>query len=157
MTEDEALLLSGEDWIEIVSVAAEEAALNPGRLFRLDPVNPNDVLAGKLIAVVLRSARATLEAPDRRSRSVLYGQTLREAIVLALEATSGHPEFVREKMGTIENLVDALNKLATDHHERYGSREWLFLFEILLDSLLEGVDLPELTDAAAREFLKGIA
>ena len=155
MEADTNLLLSGDDWLEIVKVTAEEIAANPARLFRLNPADPEDVLAAKLISSILKSAGAIIETPDLQGKTVLFGKTLREAIIIVLRATSGNSQAAREQLDKIEKLIKKLNEFVAQNYLRYGNKEWLRLFRILLSVLLDGKDIPDLTEETANELLKG--
>ncbi|UCG13235.1 MAG: hypothetical protein JSU72_01720 [Deltaproteobacteria bacterium] len=155
MKEDTNLLLTGDDWLEIAKVAAEEAATNPVRLFRLNPANPGDVLAAKLISVILKSAGAIIETPELQGKTVLFGKTLREAIIIVLRATSGNSQAAQEHLEKIEKLTTNLNGFVATNHLQYGNKEWLRLFRILLSPLLEGKGIPDLTAETANELLQG--
>ena len=154
MTADEHLLLSGDDWIEIVRAVADEAAMNPARLFALDPADPDDVLAGKLISTLLASGSAILGAPDVGHRTVLFGKTLREATIILVSASAGNPEGAREHLDDISELLNGLNTVVAENHQRYGSKEWLRLFAILLSSTLDGTPLPALTEDHIHDLLE---
>jgi len=155
MKEDKNLLLTGEDWIQIVKTAADEAATNPARLFQLNPDDPNYLLAAELISVVLKSAGEILKVPDLKDKTVLFGKTLREAIIVVLRVTSGNPQDAQKALTQIENLVKEINILVARNHNRFGSKEWLRLFRVLLGALLEGKSVPELTEESANDLLKG--
>ena len=155
MKADTKLLLSGNDWLEIVKAAAEEVAANPARLFRLNPADPENVLAAKLISVILKSAAAIIETPDLQGKTVLFGKTLREAIIIVLRATSGNPQAVQEHLDKIEKLIKKLNEFVAQNHLQYGNKEWLRLFRILFSALLDGKDIVDLTEETANELLKG--
>ncbi len=154
MKADAHLLLTGDDWIEIVRAVAEEAAMNPARLFALDPADPHDVLAGKLISALLVSGSAILGAPDLSNRTVLFGKTLREATIVLVRASAGNPQGARERLDDIRELVSGLNTAVAENHQRYGAREWLRLFEILLSSTLDGTPLPALTQDTIDDLLQ---
>ena len=155
MKADTKLLLSGDDWLEIVKVVAEEAATNPARLFRLNSADPEDVLAAKLIGTILKSAGAIIGAPDLQGRTVCYGKTLREAVIVVLRATSGNSQAAEEHLDKIENLIKKLNEFVAQNHLKYGSKEWLRLFRILLSGLLDGKGMADLTEETANELLQG--
>ncbi len=155
MEADTNLLLSGDDWLEIVKVAAEEVAANPARLFRLNSADPEDVLAAKLISAILKSAGAIIETPDLQNKTVLFGNTLREAIIIVLRATSGNSQAAREHLDKIGKLITKLSEFVDQNHLQYGNKEWLRLFRILLSALLDGKDIPDLTEEFANELLKG--
>jgi hypothetical protein len=154
MAADRDLLLSGDDWRAIAAVAAAEAAANPARLFEPGG-SPGDVLATRLMSALLHGASAALTLPDGRARSVLVGQALREAIVIALQAAAGRARGVLEHLALIEALVAELNTLAVTHPLDIGSREWLQLFELLLTPVLEGTPAGEISPALAMELLHG--
>ena len=154
MATDDKLLLGGGDWLEIAAVAAREAAANPARLFKLDPDHPNQTLAARLIAVVLHSASAILEQDGLKETSVLFGATLREAIVILLQATSGRPEAVRTCLPAIEALVAGLNAFVAENADAFGGKEWLGLFQFLLGSVLDGREPDPLTVEGAKAILK---
>jgi len=155
MKEDKNLLLKGDDWIQIVETAADEAAANPARLFQLNPNDPEDILAAKLISVVLKSAGEFLKAPDLKGNTVLFGKTLKEAIIIVLRATSGNPQGAQKALTQIEELVKELNLFVAQNHNRFGSKDWLRLFRVLLGALLEGKGVPELTEESASDILQG--
>lgn len=154
MAKDDKLLLDSGDWLEIAEVAAQEAAANPARLFKLDPNDPNQTLAAQIIQVVLKSAGAILNQKDLKGRTVLFGKTLRDAIIIVLGATSGNPEAARKNLLSIELLIAGLNELVAKNSDQFGNKEWLYLFQVLLPSVLEGRKLDELTAESAKELLK---
>jgi hypothetical protein len=152
---DENLLLNGDDWLEIVRVAAQEAAANPGRLFKLNPDDPSQVIAAQVITTVLDSAAAILDQENQKDKTVLYGKTLREAVVVVLHATSGNPVAAKENLANIEALIKGLNELVTKNADKFGNKEWLYLFRVLLTSILEGKELDELSAEKADKLLLG--
>jgi hypothetical protein len=154
MAKDDKLLLDSGDWLEIAEVAAQEAAANPARLFKVDPNDPNQTLAAQIIQVVLKSAGAILNQKDLKGRTVLFGKTLRDAIIIVLGATSGNPEAARKNLLSIESLIAGLNELVAKNSDQFGNKEWLYLFQVLLASVLEGRKLDELTVESAKELLK---
>ncbi|MEJ2308455.1 MAG: hypothetical protein P8Z31_07755 [Gammaproteobacteria bacterium] len=156
MISDEHLLLMADDWLEIVTVAVEEAMANPERLFKLAPHNPAGVLAGQLIGMVLHAASDAARDPNTGSCSVLYGKTLRDVIIEILRAGSGNPDSIRTHIAKIEDVVRKLNELVGDNSQNFGSKEWLRLFRVLLPSALEGRELPGLDIARAEELLRGV-
>ena len=155
MKEDKNLLLRGDDWIKIVQTAAEEAAANPVRLFKLDPDNPEDILAIKLIQAVLKSSEDILKTPGLKEKTVLFGKTLAETIIILLRATSGNPENAENSLLKIEELVERLGSFVAAKYDKYGNKEWLRLFRVMLVMVLDGRTFPEITDEIANDILKG--
>ncbi|TQV87073.1 hypothetical protein [Aliikangiella coralliicola] len=136
MKADEHLLLSGNDWIEIVAIASKEAAANPGRLFDLDADNPDDILAGQLITLVLNAASEAITT--NKDKAVLFGNTLKEAIAIVLQSSSGKAKEALENLQQVQQLLQSLNALVAGNSGQFGSEEWLELFQSLLGKALEG-------------------
>jgi hypothetical protein len=155
MKEDKNLLLKGEDWIQIVETVADEAAANPTRLFQLNPNDPKDILAAKLINVVLKSAGEILKIPELKGKTVLFGKTLKDAIIIVFRETSGNPQDAQKALTQIEELVKELNLFVAQNHNRFGSKDWLRLFRVLLNAMLEGKSFPKLTEESANDILQG--
>lgn len=155
MEKDENLLLNDNDWLEIVKVAAQEAAANPGRLFKLNPDDPFQTIATQVITTVLNSAGTILDQKNLKGKTVLFGKTLREAIIVVLHATSGNPKGAKENLASIELLIKSLNELVTKNANKFGNKEWLYLFRVLLTSILEGEELGELNAEIANKLLLG--
>lgn len=153
MAADRNLLLSPEDWREIARVAALEAASNPGRLF--DGVSrATGGLIGTAVITRLLEAGATDLADGGRGRGgVLFGETLRQAIVIALEASSGNVRAAIEHEVDLQNLAVELSKLVREHSDELGSREWLRMFRLLLHPVLAGDEVPALTLEVAETLL----
>jgi len=154
MAKDDKLLLDSGDWLEIAKVAAQEAAANPARLFKLDANHPNQTLAAQIIKSVLSSAGAIFDQESLKGKTVLFGKTLREVIIIVLRATSGSPEAAQKYLLSIELLIAGLNELVAKNSDQFGDKEWLHLFRVLLTSVLEGRKLDELTVESAKKLLK---
>lgn len=155
MAEDKELLLGGDDWVEIVRVAAAEAASNPGRLFGASD-DPSHDLAPQLLSLLIRSAGEI--AANKDNRSVLFGATLREAAAILMEASSGNFAAIRDRVEELEDAVGELNEFVAANAERFGNKEWLRLFRVLVARLLAGADVPALTlDTAVALLEEGAA
>ena len=154
MEADKHLLLSGDDWLQIAAVAAREASLNPQRLFR---PGANEVLAGKLMSVLVEAASEAMNEPDSARRSVLYGETLREVLKSAIEDSFANAQAVRDNLENIKTLAVTINDFVNSNHEEYGSVAWLCIFRTLLKTVLDGADVPQLDSALAREILRRTA
>ncbi|MDX2448385.1 MAG: hypothetical protein QNK29_14435 [Desulfobacterales bacterium] len=155
MAQDKNLLLNGDDWLEIVKIAAQESASNPGRLFQLDPGNPNQSLAIKVIATLFKSAEDIIHQETLKGKSVLFGQTLRQAIIIVIQATAGNPEAANANLHKIALLSHKLNELVAQNSGRFGNKEWLYLFRNLLSGVLDGKEVGELTVEKIETLLLG--
>lgn len=154
MAADKDLLLTGDDWKIIASVASAEAAANPARLFKMAGT-PEEVLGTKLMTLVLKSASAALLIDNGKERSVLVGKTLREAINILLTAASGNAQAIVENLNLLEGLLNELNQLAVQFPMEIGSKEWLHLLRVLLGAVLDGTPIGHLDLERAIKLLKG--
>jgi hypothetical protein len=132
-----ANLMSGEDWLVIAQVAAEEAAKNPDRLFRIDVVNPEGQLANILIKTLLQGAADSLGGDARRDGKVVFGETLRHMIVTSLQAAAGNVEGATKHTDQLAALEKRINKVSSDKKGRIGMREAKVLFEKLIVSVID--------------------
>lgn len=153
MAKDENLLLSGDDWLAIVAVAAEEAAANPGRLFGLT-ATATDV-AGFVIGGLLGAATAQWKNKGRFGCGVLYGATLREAIIIALRITAGNAGAAESSTSALEQLAQKLNEVVAAEANRFGSKEWLRAYRVLIAEVLRTQMLPKIDAAMIENILTG--
>lgn len=139
MKSDEKLLLSGSDWQKLIAVVVEQAAINPGRLFKLKGTNDNEVIAGELLSIALQaSAKLLTERLDLQGKSILFGDTLRQMLVILLKNSSGSPDKVKTLMHAIEQLIIDLHLVVAENAIHYGSREYLIVFEYILVGAMRG-------------------
>lgn len=155
MANDKHLLLRGDSWVTIAEIAAKEAASNPGRLFRLDPAKPSDMLAAQLISLLVTAGSDSL-ASSGKSGAVLYGDTLKTAIEIALQATSGNVGGLHTTLDAVKTMLKDLNAIVCENPDLMGSKEWLRAFRLLLMDTLEGnLKLPVTLDYVL-VLLKGV-
>jgi hypothetical protein len=145
VTSDAASLLDGKHWLEVAAAVATEAARNPARLFRLGK-EPKDELLAKALAVVLNAAGEAFRSGGRSGAAVLFGETLRDAITLALRAAAGNADRARLHLDELAILLDRLNLLVASFPGRVGAREWLFLFERYVAAVLDTGDVTGITN-----------
>jgi hypothetical protein len=158
MAADEELLLTADDWLVIAAVAAEEAAANPGRLFGLDESSAAEALASQVITSLLTVAAAEWRRVDaagasgRDAGSVLFGDTLREAIVVVLRTVSGNVRAALAETKPVEQLASAVSEVVRDKPDAFGSKEWLRLFRALLGQALADGSI-EISEDQIRELI----
>ncbi|WP_395339392.1 hypothetical protein PN836_014425 [Ningiella sp. W23] len=153
MAADDTLLLDAEDWLDIVDVASAEAAANPMRLFKLNPNDPDDVLAGELIILLLNVAKDAVS--KQGANNVVFGQTLTEAIATFLSATSGNVSAIKNNVEQLKKTLLQLNSFFAEHPLQYGNKEWLHLFSVILAEVLLGKDIPDVTEELVVNFIQG--
>jgi hypothetical protein len=99
---------------------------------------PEESLAASLIAKLLTAASGQLrDGAGRAVGAVMFGDTLKEAIVVTLRAASGNAVRATLNQDRLLELVDALNALATSRELPIGRKEWLFLFRGLVAQALQ--------------------
>ncbi len=155
MAEDKNLLLAPDDWLAIASVAAEEAAANPQRLFKINTTTPAGAIGTEVIKDLLSVAAVDLAKGGRKGGGVLFGATLREAITVALRSAAGNTKATVDNQVALKGLAETLSDLVRTHPEQYGSKEWLSLYQSLIGRVLHGGPIGALTEAEIRTVLEG--
>ena len=143
LADDSAGLLDGDDWRAVVARMMELAALNPGALFSInETARPESQVAVALIRGVLARAADNMAA-GRAPGAILFGETLREALMATLaagtsnlltliDADAGHEEVDRlaghvgALEGFIQHLLDLAGGEAPDF--RMSASEWLYVY-----------------------------
>ncbi len=156
---DKDLLLTREDWLAVASSVATEAASNPGRLFGFDPKAPQTALVEPLIQGLLRVAaeqwRGAIQVPG--PKPVLFGATLREAILTVCTVAAGNVAAALANAAKIDELAKGLARVVADVPQRFGSKEWLRLYRLLLPDIVAGKALPDFTADNFEKILIGRA
>lgn len=147
MAKDEKFLLTSDDWIKIAGVAAQEAAINPGRLFGLSDKSIDGMISADIIGRLLKAAGDDLVREDRTVGPVMIGETLRESIIVTLRGIGGNVEQAFENRPALEQLATTLNDAAATHGLTLGGKEWLRLFRALLPGVLANGEIPVLDDS----------
>jgi hypothetical protein len=155
MAEDKNLLLAPDDWLAIAGVAAEEAAANPQRLFKIDTTTPAGAIGTEVIKDLLSVAAVDLAKGGRKGGGVLFGATLREVITVALRSAAGNTKATVDNQVALKGLAETLSDLVRTHPEQYGSKEWLSLYRSLIGRVLHGGPIGALTEAEIRKILEG--
>jgi hypothetical protein len=129
MAKDDHLLLTAEDWPEIVAVVAYEASRNPGRLFKIDTSDPLNELGTKLISRILATAAEGYQELDSEKHKFLaFGETLRNAIITTLQHAAGNAKAAFTNLEALETLTKNLNQVVAERPDELGAAEWQSLF-----------------------------
>lgn len=157
-------LLSAEAWLEITAVAAEEAARNPARLFGIGLSNPEAELGVAVIKKLLARSAANLRDGGRTGGQVLFGETLKDAIVVSLKATAADTTVATAKVpDAIDALAARLDKMITEPEPRdghdvigfqIGARQWSWLFRNLVADVVATGEMPQYSDAELLDMLR---
>ena len=151
MAQDKNLLLTPQDWLSIATVAAELAAANPQRLFKLVPMSIGTGLIQDLLSV----AAVEFAAGGRALGGVLFGATLRDAIIMALQAAAGNAQAAIAHQPVLKTLAAQLSQLVRDKPDRYGCKEWLLLYRVFIGRVLQSGTLSPLTEPQITQILAG--
>lgn len=154
MAADTNLLLTASDWHRILAVAAEEAARNPDRLFKIDTVNPGGQVATILIRKLLEASADGLVGNKRNSGRVLFGPTLVDAITTTLRAAAGNVSKALASAEAVMAIARDVDRIVEDNAGAYGSKEWLRVFKHYLPSVIESGNTPTLTADIIENILK---
>jgi hypothetical protein len=128
-------LLTSDDWIAVAQTVAVEVARNPGRIISLGDRREQQ-LAGKILHVLLAGAAQSFPDGKRTDASLLFGQTLREAAILAIQAAVGNSGKAATNLESLRRFIQILNETAAQNSAQIGAREWLWLFDSHIANLL---------------------
>ena len=145
MSEPNGRLFSGEDWLEVASMAAREVAANPGRLIKLDGSAAENHLLSSLLSTVLNAAADATDS-GRNGGSVLFGDLLREATRTVIEIAAGNAARAQANQDSLAQYLKRLNEFAMGQKDKVGSREWLYLFRLHIAQVIHTGKLPSLDD-----------
>jgi len=157
MAADQDLLLTADDWLEVVAVAAAEAAANPGRLFGLKEDQAAGAIGTEVIASLLQVASESFRTVGRDGQAVMFGATLKEAIMVTLRATGGNVAQVATADGqaALKKLATNLNTVVEGSPKEYGNKEWLRLYRSQIGTVLTSGQFNNLTPAKINGILEG--
>lgn len=154
MSDANTRLASAADWRAVIAVALDEAAKNPGTLFAIDPnARPESHLAVSLIGTLLTNAADSIRdvpgvgATVRRRGSVLFGDTLRQAIEMTLRAAANNASMLLDQpthLAALNAFIEKVQAYVQGQNGRLGAAEWLWLYrsfiaEVVATGSAEGI------------------
>lgn len=149
VSSDEMGLLNADDWRSVISVMLGAAAKNPGVLFSIDVQDGlHHQLGLTLVQHVLQTAEASMGQAARQPGKILFGETLREALIATLQAANANiVNSIMSKGDTgarahIEELGLFINKLnafsmSGEAELAMSADEWLAAYKYFLAHVLE--------------------
>ena len=144
------MLLTPEGWLAVAAAVAAEAMANPQRLF--NGTVPGGGIGVGLIGDLLSVAQV---AGGRAQGSVLFGPSLRDAIILVVQAVAGNIDAAVTNQAGLKDLATTLTNRALMKSGQLGSKEWLLLYRMLIGRILQGGAVGTLDDAEITQLLKG--
>jgi hypothetical protein len=148
-----AELLTTSDWFTIAEALAKEVARNPLRLIAIG-LEPKQQLAARILEVVLSAAAQSFPGGKRTQASLLFGDTLRDVMIVAIAAAAGNAGKAAAHLDDLRQYVELLNALAAENPLQMGAREWIRLFEANIVRILDVGLPPGLTKDILLEELK---
>lgn len=146
MGADENLLLSHDDWMSVVAVAAAEVAANPGRLLSLGDGSATDTLLSTLLQDLVAVASTQWKLQARAGGTVLFGATLREAMITVIRASASQAVAALLNSAQIRKLAAQVTSLVATRPGIYGSKEWLCLYRVLVTQVIDSGAVPDPLD-----------
>jgi hypothetical protein len=136
MAADTNLLLSQDEWLAIVAVAVEEVAANPGRLLGSKAADSDGTLLSVLLRDLILVATDQWQKNAREGGSVLFGPTLREAMMIAIRASAGQAADALRNSAQVKALAQQITALIAEKAGKYGSKEWLHVYRVLITQVI---------------------
>ncbi len=159
---DEFGLLNSSDWRVVIGAMTESAAKNPGVLFSVSAEDGLQHQLGlALIQNVLFSAADSFQNSPRELGGILFGETLREALLATLNAAnanlassilSGGEDDVNKHIAGLGLFIEQLNKHATtgSAETAMNADDWLHVYKYYIAHVLErGPDVVAEIDSVA--------
>ncbi len=146
---DELGLLNAQDWRSVISVMTMTAARNPGVLFSVDAEDGFAHEIGLvLVKHVLLKASDLLQTEGRVAGSVLFGETLREALTATIKAANANlvrsfnmqtEDGQRAHVHELGLFIDKLNQvsMSDDYATTMNADEWLYVYKYFVAHILE--------------------
>ena len=154
MMADTHFLLSANNWIQLAKTAAHEAATNPMRIFSMESKLDDKPLAAELLLTIINSAAEFKNLQGKKS--VLFGETLTQAMEIMLHSAAGKLNIGMSKLSEIKQMMQALNEFMNAESAQYGSQAFLIIYRALLLKILSNQDIPNLSQSYVIELLDGV-
>jgi hypothetical protein len=130
-------LLSGDDWLEVAAIIAEQTAKNPRALFKIEGTDIEDEFAVRLVTDLLKAAAADFRTRGRSGGSVLFGETLQTVIKDTVRAVTENVAQAAQNQDHLIAFVERLNGLQS---AGFGSDAWLRMFRAYYKVILFAPD-----------------
>jgi hypothetical protein len=121
----------------IAAAAAEEVAANPGRLLGTSGTGTAGTLLSALLGDLLCVASEQWKRNAREGGTVLFGPTLREAMLVAIRASAGQSIAAALNSAKVKQLAAQITTLVATKAGKYGSKEWLCLYRTLIMQVID--------------------
>ncbi|MFZ4602225.1 MAG: hypothetical protein ACOYM8_07190 [Caulobacterales bacterium] len=165
VAEDQTSLLHAEDWRKVIAASLDLAARNPKALFGASATPSPETETGLALARMLfATANEQFRLAPRTSGSVMFGATLRDALVTTFQASATvvlglqSPQEQQSRITALGDFVRRLNAAAAgpDETMRMGADEWLYVYRRFAAHLLDKGAAATISDDMIRDTLMGL-
>lgn len=163
MAKDEHLLLSNDDWLDIVATAATIAGMNPQLLFgfdsskTIDELDASSVILVTAIDTVLEvinqltafeaQARQAIDDGKSHALDIMQGLTLNHIVQAVLQALANDIAGLKEHPDILVRYFTTLLEQIIENPEKWGSRNIIDFVESSIDSVFMSGELPAILTA----------
>jgi hypothetical protein len=116
------------------------------RLVGLDEGAVGDTLLAVLLQDLVAVAGAQWKQKGRAGGSVLFGATLRDALITVVRASASQAAASLLNSAKVKQLAARLSALVAGDPGVYGSKEWLWLYGVLIRQVIDTGAVPDLSD-----------
>lgn len=163
MAKDEHLLLSNDDWLDIITTAATLAGMNPQLLFGFDSTKSIDELDASSAILVTAidtvlevinqltkfeaQARKAVDETKSHALDVMQGITLNHVMQTVLEALANDISGLKKHPDILVRYFSTLLQQIIENPEKWGSRNIIDFVESSIESVFMSGDLPAILTA----------
>lgn len=150
---DTSGLLGSEDWRAILSAGFAQAAKNPSTLLSMDENDPEQQIICVLISNLMGAASVNMNAEASKPGRIMFGETLREAVVATLSAATtsvrgaltprdGGASALQEYLTMLDGFLSeegetVLLAPGVERQVRLSADDWLRVFKHFIVQVLE--------------------
>ncbi len=146
---DTSGLLMADDWRRVISAMLGAAASNPGVLFSIDEGDGyHNQLSLVLIQHVMMKASESMQSTSRVQGRILFGETLREALVATVQAATANLRASvmtrtetgdRSHVSALGDFIDLISSYAHGDQPQLAmtADDWLHVYKYFLAHILE--------------------
>lgn len=165
VAQDTTGLLHAEDWRAVIAATLDLATKNPTALFGDRPSETPEAEIGiALTQMLFLSARENFTAASAKPGRLMFGATLRDALVTTLQASTTvvlslqAPDVRTARIDALAEFVRRISAAAAGPDEtlRMGAGEWLFVYRKYVAHVLDKGGAANVTDDMIRATLLGL-
>ena len=138
MVDDQKLLLSRNDWMVVASLAASQAAKNPGKLFDTQ----SEILKNILSTMLTVASETWQQAADSNLPKLAFGETLLAMIEMVIKQLAGNIAGVKNNPEKVAEFLEKLLVFAQEKPDVVGSANLREVFGTFLAEVMKTGIIP---------------